>query len=137
MAYQGKVALITGGGSGMGRLAAQQFAAAGAQVAILDVNEAGMQETAAGRDNIHPYTVDITDFAAVTTAVNDSCDSTHRYFRLPLRSSTSFSPMPLCVVLRTSANSGKAIEVGFYIPVGCFPDELIPLVALVPVVNSI
>ncbi len=71
MAYQGKSALITGGGSGMGRLAAQQFAAAGAHVAILDVNEAGMQETAAGSDNIHPYVVDITDYAAVTEAVQD------------------------------------------------------------------
>lgn len=71
MAYQGKSALITGGGSGMGRLAAQQFAAAGAQVAILDVNEAGMQETAEGSDNIHPYVVDITDYDAVTQAVQD------------------------------------------------------------------
>jgi len=55
----------------MGRLAAQQFAAAGAHVAILDVNEAGMQETAAGNDKIHPYVVDITDFAAVSRAVNE------------------------------------------------------------------
>ena len=71
MAYQGKVALVTGGGSGMGRLAAQQFAATGAQVAILDVNEAGMQETAQGHPGIHPYVVDITDYAAVSNAVTD------------------------------------------------------------------
>ena len=58
MAYRGQSALVTGGGSGMGRLAAQQFAAAGAQVAILDVNEAGLQETAAGSDTIHPFVVD-------------------------------------------------------------------------------
>jgi NAD(P)-dependent dehydrogenase (short-subunit alcohol dehydrogenase family) len=71
MAYHGKVALVTGGGSGMGRLAAHQMAATGAQVAIFDVNEAGMQETASGHDNIHAYTVDITDFAAVSAAVSD------------------------------------------------------------------
>jgi NAD(P)-dependent dehydrogenase (short-subunit alcohol dehydrogenase family) len=71
MSYTGKSALVTGGGSGMGRLAAQRFAAAGAHVAILDVNEAGLQETAADSDLIHPYVVDITDFAAVTGAVND------------------------------------------------------------------
>jgi NAD(P)-dependent dehydrogenase (short-subunit alcohol dehydrogenase family) len=71
MAYQGKVALVTGGGSGMGRLAAQQMAATGAQVAILDVNQAGMLETADGQANIHPYVVDITDYDAVCTAVTE------------------------------------------------------------------
>jgi NAD(P)-dependent dehydrogenase (short-subunit alcohol dehydrogenase family) len=70
MAYQGKSALVTGGGSGMGRLAAQNFARAGAQVAILDVNEAGMAETAEGFDNIHAYSVDITDYDAVCAAVS-------------------------------------------------------------------
>lgn len=71
MAYQGKAALVTGGGSGMGRLAAQRFADAGAQVAILDVNEAGMAETASHSDRIHPYVVDITDYAAVDKAVQE------------------------------------------------------------------
>ena len=71
MAYNGKSALVTGGGSGMGRLAAQQFADAGAQVAILDVDEAGMRGTAEGRGNIHPHRVDITDFEAVSAAVTD------------------------------------------------------------------
>ena len=69
MAYSGKVAVITGGGSGMGRVAAQNFAKTGAIVAILDVNEAGMNETAQGFDNINPYTVDITQFEQVDTAV--------------------------------------------------------------------
>jgi NAD(P)-dependent dehydrogenase (short-subunit alcohol dehydrogenase family) len=71
MAYQGKSALVTGGGSGMGALAAQQFAASEAHVAIFDVNEAGLQETAAGSDLIHPYVVDITDYDAVCQAVAD------------------------------------------------------------------
>ena len=42
---KGKVTLITGGGSGMGRQAAQMCAAAGAHVALLDVNQTGMDET--------------------------------------------------------------------------------------------
>lgn len=74
MSYQGQYALVTGGGSGMGRLAAQRFADAGAHVAILDVNEAGMTETCAHSDLIHSYAVDITDFAAVSAAV-DSFES--------------------------------------------------------------
>ena len=41
MAFRGKVALVTGAASGMGRLAARRLAAAGAQVAAIDVNEAG------------------------------------------------------------------------------------------------
>lgn len=69
MAYSGKVAVITGGGSGMGRVAAQTFAKQGAKVAILDVNEAGMQETAQGFENIHHYVVDITQFEQVDNAV--------------------------------------------------------------------
>lgn len=69
MAYNGKVALVTGGGSGMGRVAARKFAAAGAKVALFDVNEAGMTETADGNDNIKGWVVDITSFDAVSAAV--------------------------------------------------------------------
>lgn len=66
-----KVVLITGGGSGMGREAARRFAAEGATVALFDVNTAGMAETAGTFDSIHSWTVDMTDFAAVCTAVRD------------------------------------------------------------------
>ena len=69
MAFNGKVALVTGGGSGMGRTAATLLAGQGASVAIFDVNEAGMAETAAGKDNVKTYAVDISNPEAVRAAV--------------------------------------------------------------------
>ena len=69
MAFEGQVALITGGGSGMGRLAARRLAEAGKSVAALDVNAEGLAETAEGSAGIHTSVVDVTDAAAVEAAV--------------------------------------------------------------------
>jgi NAD(P)-dependent dehydrogenase (short-subunit alcohol dehydrogenase family) len=71
MTYNGQRALVTGAGSGMGRLAAQRFAAAGAKVAALDVNAAALAETADGSENIESFPLDITEFEAVAAAVRD------------------------------------------------------------------
>src|SRR5690349_11200777 len=43
----GRVAIITGGASGIGRAACLLFAAAGARVVVADIDEAGGQATAA------------------------------------------------------------------------------------------
>jgi len=43
----GKVCVITGGASGMGRTTAKLFADTGGRIVILDLNEAGAEETAA------------------------------------------------------------------------------------------
>lgn len=45
--YSGKVAFVTGAGSGIGRATAIAFAKAGASVTAVDISEKGLQETAA------------------------------------------------------------------------------------------
>lgn len=65
------VILITGGGSGMGQLAARNFASQGHSVAALDISEAGLAKTAEGQANIKTWQVDITDYAAVCKAVGE------------------------------------------------------------------
>lgn len=64
--------LITGGGSGMGQLAARNLAAEGYQVAALDVNEKGLLETAENHQNIRTFHTDVTDYEAVCQAVNET-----------------------------------------------------------------
>jgi len=64
--------LITGAGSGMGRLAARNLARQGFQVAAVDVNEKGLLETAEEHQNIRTYSADVTDFAAVQDIVADT-----------------------------------------------------------------
>ena len=69
MAFKGKVALITGGGSGMGQTAARVLAEQGARVALFDIDEEGMAKTAEGFDNVTPYKVDVSDTDGVHAAV--------------------------------------------------------------------
>jgi NAD(P)-dependent dehydrogenase (short-subunit alcohol dehydrogenase family) len=71
MSFAGQVVFVTGGGSGMGRLAAQRMADAGAQVAAVDINEAGLIETADGREGIHTWRLDVTDNQAVLATVKE------------------------------------------------------------------
>jgi len=69
MAFDGKVALVTGAASGMGQLAAQRLAAAGAAVAALDVDEEGLRQTASGHESIRNWAIDVTNPQAVEAAV--------------------------------------------------------------------
>jgi NAD(P)-dependent dehydrogenase (short-subunit alcohol dehydrogenase family) len=69
MAFYGKIALVTGGASGMGRLAALRLAKQGAKVVIVDLNEEGLAETAKQSDNITPMKCDVSDLPAVAAMV--------------------------------------------------------------------
>lgn len=57
----GKVAIVTGGASGMGQIIARRLAKQGAKVAIFDVNAEGLQSTAAEADNITAFQCDISN----------------------------------------------------------------------------
>lgn len=67
-------ALVTGGASGMGRICALRLAKQGAQVAIFDMNEAGMEETAAESDNIHCFKCDVSNWDDVQAKVKLAVD---------------------------------------------------------------
>lgn len=75
MGVSAKVVIVTGGGSGMGRLACRMMSARGARVAAFDINEGGLAETAGADSNIHVRRVDITDAAAVSAAVGEVSDT--------------------------------------------------------------
>src|SRR5688572_18541775 len=62
-----RVVVITGAASGIGRALAREFAAAGARLALADVDAAGLGETAAlvGPERCLTAVVDVADRAAV------------------------------------------------------------------------
>jgi len=55
----------------MGQAWARRLAGEGATVAILDLNDEGMEATASGFTNVHQFSVDITDARAVKEAFAD------------------------------------------------------------------
>jgi len=69
VAFRGKVALVTGGGSGMGQLAATRLAQRGAKVAALDVNEEGLAATAGAHENVTTFVCDVSDAERVQQVV--------------------------------------------------------------------
>jgi len=67
---EGKVAIVTGAGGGIGRASARRFASEGATVIAADINAAGVAETAADSESIHAHTVDVTNGESVKEMVS-------------------------------------------------------------------
>src|SRR5579875_78016 len=67
--FHGKVALVTGGGSGIGEAIARRFADEGASVVVMDVQTEAAQRVAAELPLATPFTGDVTDPEACEQAV--------------------------------------------------------------------
>jgi NAD(P)-dependent dehydrogenase (short-subunit alcohol dehydrogenase family) len=71
MKLDGKAAIITGGGSGLGAATAARLSAAGVKVAILDVNMDAAQDVASKCGGI-AIRCDVADSAGATTAIGEA-----------------------------------------------------------------
>jgi 3-oxoacyl-[acyl-carrier protein] reductase len=69
VSFDGKVAVVTGGGSGIGAAICARFAADGAQVAVLDLLPAGAQRTVEAIGGGLAVQADVSDSAAVDLAL--------------------------------------------------------------------
>jgi len=74
---EGYAALITGGGSGIGRAVAERFLAEGASVTVLGRDEDQLDDvarSAADPSRVHTVTADVRDIAALDAAVAETVD---------------------------------------------------------------
>ncbi len=74
MIFSGKVAVITGAGSGIGRALAIALAQRGAQLALSDINEVGLLQTVAALPDgsaVRSYVLDVTRQEAVVAHAED------------------------------------------------------------------
>ncbi len=69
MRLEGRIAAVTGGASGIGRVICVRLAAEGARVAVLDVDLAGAQETVEAAGGGLAVVADVSDSGAVDAAV--------------------------------------------------------------------
>src|SRR6266536_6117249 len=74
----GRAALITGAASGIGRASAMAFAAAGAWIALVDIDADGLADTAAAARALGPraevLVADVTSLRQVTDAIGGAVE---------------------------------------------------------------
>ena len=95
MQLESKVALITGGGSGIGAASVRRFAAEGARVAIIDINEEGARSVASdvseSGGEAMVAVVDVRDADAVESTVTAVVD---RFGRLDIAMNNAIQMAP-------------------------------------------
>ena len=67
MKFDGKVVIVTGGGSGIGRASVEAFAAEGAKIAVVDRDEAMVRELTGAIGGAAGYVGDVSDAAQVAS----------------------------------------------------------------------
>jgi NAD(P)-dependent dehydrogenase (short-subunit alcohol dehydrogenase family) len=76
--FEGKVLLVTGGGSGIGAATARRFAVEGGRVAVADVNLSAAEQVAAELDGSIAVACDVSDEESVLAAVAAAHDALGR-----------------------------------------------------------
>ena len=74
MRFDGKVAFVTGGASGLGAAAAERFASEGARVVVADIDEEGARRVAEGLPDALAVAVDTANASSVQRAVQRAVD---------------------------------------------------------------
>jgi NAD(P)-dependent dehydrogenase (short-subunit alcohol dehydrogenase family) len=104
----GKVAVITGAGGGMGREAAQLFAAEGARVCVADVDADAAAQTAADAGDAFALEVDVADSASVERMMRQTVE---RYGGIDvLYNNAGISPPDDAGILETEPDAWDRVQ---------------------------
>lgn len=108
MKIEGKAAIVTGGASGLGKATAEALIAAGAKVAIWDMNEEKGQEVVAQLgENAYFTKINVTDEAAVEAAINEVVE---RFGALHILANIAGIARPRLVINKEGPTSLKDFE---------------------------
>lgn len=110
MRLQGKTAIITGAARGIGRAFAEAYVREGATVAIADINEAAVRETAA-QIGAHPVVMDVTKQDSIDAGLAQAVAAMGGIDIL-INNAALFDLAPITEITRQSYDTLFAINVG-------------------------